>query len=242
MARKGSADVAFIYLDAVDIIGDITEMSDTSEAVVEEDTPLGADTDTWADVGVRKFQGTLRGIYSDSGTVDDLETILEGNDPKSLAYGIEGDDAGAPYTHVDAAVGTLARNTQRDQLHRIEASFMADGKAVEGVLHSGSADYDATNDETTQQDRGANAATRPTIRAWVTDLDLGGYTDATLELLHRSTAGGVQTAVDIEADFTDTGLYTLVPTANIGRYVQVRVSFDGTGADESITFTVGIED
>ena len=236
MTLYGAPNVGFVLLGGRDIRGDLTEIKDSQEAVVDETTALGDSDDTWAKVVVSKYEGSLRGIYSDSGVL----TAFESGSVQELMYALEGNTIGNEFTGIDAIRAVVTRNAVRDMLHRIEATFKATTAMDKGVV---SASHAARSDAAViaSVDNAASSANGAVGYLGVSALTLGGYTSVTIKL--RDSTDDISYADHIT--FTNV---TAAPASErktssgtVNRYTKSTVTFNGAGSGESVTFATGLK-
>lgn len=135
MAIRGSADVAFVLLDGQDILGTLTELTDTVEATIEDTTVLGAAWKAQFYTGVKTATLTQQGFWdSAAGSIHDALSSGPGIS-KVMSYGVEGTATGA---RVIGWEGAMQVNYQRlfplGELFKANANYQTNGNVDETKL------------------------------------------------------------------------------------------------------------
>ena len=137
MATHGSDDVGFLLIDGFDVLGVVTELNDSREAMTEETDALG---DKWIEVeptGVASGEITQTGFFDDaSDGVNDLLRDSEGLS-RVLTYGVEGNLVGQQFIGFAGAMQVnYARNVTVAELHKANARYLSNGEIEDGrILH-----------------------------------------------------------------------------------------------------------
>lgn len=234
MTQYGSPDVAFVLLGGRSIMGDIIEIVDSQEGVNEETTALGASVDSWAAVGVKRFEAILRGIYSDSGVV----TALEVATAQALMYGLEGNTLGKEFTGLTSVRTQIVRSSTRDALHRLEATFKANQGMDQGVILAPLVARDSGDTPLTAVDNAAASSNGSIGYLGVSAITLGGYDSVTIKIRDAavSTYGDHITFANIAAV---PAFERLTVAGEVLRNARIETTWNGAGSGESITFAVG---
>jgi hypothetical protein len=235
MAVFGAPDVGFVLLGGRSIVGDLTEIQDSFTAVLEETTPLGASDDTWANVGIRKYEGTLIGIYSDSGIL----TAFESTAVQPLMYALEGNTIGNEFVGIDAIRTVITRQATRDALHRLEASFMASTRMDKGVVLATHAAR-ATASTTTGVDNAAATTAGGVAYMGASVLALGSYTNVVITVEDSANNSSFATIGTFTAITSVPASQRLEISGTIRRYTRTLATFNGSGSSESVTSAVGL--
>lgn len=251
MTLRSSADVAFLLLGGRSILGRITTLTDTDEAVVEEITPLGVDSDVHAAIpGLRNWTLEQEGFYDDA-----VGSILEAfnlTGEQVIMYGYAGNVIGRQFSGASGVKTNFEKRPEHKAFTKLAATFMSDEGSDEGLI-------------------AAELAARTTVGPTATTtLDWGtAYVNQTtgkiigyLAVPALTLDGGTSLTVairdsDDNVTFADSIVFTNVTLANaserkellasaavgadIERYIQVRHTFNGAaGANRSATFAVGV--
>ncbi len=135
MAKYGSDKVGFFLLGGYDILGSMTQISDSREAVLEETTPLGVANQTHAPTGLLGGEMTQEGFYDDAvaGAHDALSTGPGVS--RVLCYGIEGNTIGLHFVGWEGAMEvSYKRQVQRGALTKALASYKTNGAMEDGKI------------------------------------------------------------------------------------------------------------
>tara|TARA_Y100000310_G_scaffold333905_2_gene412442 strand:+ start:14105 stop:14836 length:732 start_codon:yes stop_codon:yes gene_type:complete len=234
MAVFGAPDVGFVLLGGRSLAAYLVEIQDTFEAMLEETTGLGVSDDTWAAVGVNKFEAILRGIYNST----DFVTAFEVNTVQELMYCLEGNTIGNEGMGVDSVRAEITRQATRDALHRLEASFKATTSADKGKIM---ADHVARDDQSTATTTVDNAASN-TLGAvgylGVSALALGGYTNIIVKIRDSTDDNTFADLITFTAVTAAPASERVVVTGTVNRYAHTTVTWTGAGSSESATYAV----
>lgn len=250
MTLKSSADVGFLLLGGRSILGRVTVFNDVESTIVEETTPLGVNTDEWANVGVREWELQQEGFYDTA--VGSILEAFELSGEQILLFGLTGNAIGEDFLGVNTVRTTIERNTPRKELNKLSASFKSDEGQDRGYVHANHiARTTAGPTDLTAVDWGAayadQTAGKMVAYLAVSALALDGGTSLTVVV--RDSPDNVT--------FTDSITFTNVTTANsserkellasaavggdIERYIRARHTFNGaSGANRSATYAVGV--
>lgn len=135
MAKRGSADVAFVLLDGREIAGSLVSFEDKHAARTEQSDGLG---DAWTEhqfIGVREAEITWDGFYDD-GTGSLHQALSTGpGQSKILTYGLEGTATGARFVGWEGALqGNYERLMELAGLQKARATFKTNGAVDEGRI------------------------------------------------------------------------------------------------------------
>jgi hypothetical protein len=216
-------------------MGDMGEIQDSHEMVVDEVTALGDADDNWAKVGSRKYEGKLLGIYSNGGVL----TAFDATAVQQLMYALEGNTVGKEFTGIDTLRAEVTRAAERDKLHRVEASFKAQTAMDKGLVSAHHASKSQSG-ESAAVDNAASSANGAAGYLGVSALTLGGYTSVTIKIRHS-------TDNITYADLIAFANVTAAPASErktaagtVNRYTKTTVTFNGAGAAESVKFATGL--
>ncbi len=130
MTVRGSADVASLIIDGIDILGTVTEITDKVSALTEETHTLG---DAWVEnkfVGVRRFEITQSGFYDDAAlSAHAALSTGPGNSSRVLTYQPAGTATGAPFKGMSAVQVDYSVEMSRGALHKAVASYLGGAAA-----------------------------------------------------------------------------------------------------------------
>ena len=240
MALKGSADVGFLLVGGMNILGDMTTLEDEQGAPIEETTPLGAGVEAHTAVGTRSYRLSQNGFYNDA-TNRSNQALVSPGASKVFCYAPEGNTIGLP-VHCAAVVQVnYKRQISRGALTKASAEYLSEAGHDEGViLHALGAETADGDTDGTPVDNLASSADGGVAYLQVTALDLDGYDSVTITVIDD---------VDGTPPFGDLVAFTTVTAApfaqrvtvagTVERRLAVKWDFIGSGTSPSITFTVG---
>lgn len=238
MTRYSSADVAFLLVGGMDVLGDSTDLEDTREAILESTLVLGADWDTHEAVGVKRYTLSQQGFYNDAANRSNAALVSPGAS-KVLCFAPEGGAAGKPLVASPLVQATYVRQISRGALHKANATYQSEAGHDEGViLHALEAETADGNSEADAVDGGAGTTDGAVLYLQVTALDLDGYDDVSINVLH-STDNNTFTLLGSFADVAAIGAQRVVVAGAVNRYLAVEWEFNGSGSTPSITFMAG---
>lgn len=238
MARRGSPDVAFFLIGGQSVLGALTEVEDSIEAVVEEGAVLG---DLWtapAFTGLRMAGITQDGFYDDvAGGVHDALSSGPGT-ARVLCYGPAGTATGAYFQGWESAMEVkYTRILNVGALHKAHGEYRTNGAVESGKILRTYKVATATGASTgTPVDNAASAS------------GAVGY------LQYNATAGEANIRILDSADnityaaaitFTKTasgaGAERITTTGFVQRYTAVDVTTaSATGSIAALNFFVGL--
>ena len=229
MGTHGSPDTAFLLVGGRNVLDVITDLSDDTEAVTEETTPLGAAWPTHAGVGVAKCALSLKGFYDDRvGSIDDAISGKEGT-AQVVAFGLEGNVVGKQFVGLAGVFGAkYTRGPARNALHKMDVACVVTGNKDEGViLHGLTAETAAGDTHLTSIDRALDVKL---VKVPIATSSVAAATVITTTVPHGLTD---QDVVVIAGHSGSTpavsGSYTATVTGPTTFTVPVNVSVGGTG-------------
>lgn len=246
---KSSADIGFLLVGGRDVRSRTTVFTDVEEAVVEETSAFGDNTDSWAYVGQSMWTLDQEGFYDNA--VGSMHEALAVTDAVPLMFAIGGNTIGDDFLGVSAARTTYTKIMTRGALHRAKASYHAADAGPDrgsiGAHHTARTAAGPTSE--TVLDMGAAYANQVTGKLvaylGLSALTLDGGTGLQVKVRHCDTSGGTY------ADLITFTTVTVAPGAErkqvlatvteVERYIKIQWEFlGGAGAARSATFAVGI--
>ena len=103
MARYSSKDV-ILLIDWFDVLGQQTELIQSVEADLEEQTPYGAE---WAEMiysGVKRAEISQNGFYDDAAAGTNEALNEKQGETRVLCFGFEGNTAGKQFTGAGGSI------------------------------------------------------------------------------------------------------------------------------------------
>ncbi len=245
MTVRGSADVASLIIDGIDILGTVTEITDKQSALTEETHTLG---DSWVEhsyVGVRQFEISQSGFYDDAALSAHAALATgPGNSSRVLTYQPAGTASGAPFKGMSAVQVDYSVEPARGVLHKAMASYIG-GAAARS---------DEGKTLFTHKALGADSATvGPSVDHGASTTGGGaGYFQLTA-FTSGALATGTRTRIQHSSDnvtFADLITFTIATAAPFGqrsqlgstvvveRYTRMATSYQG-GSSAQATMFVG---
>jgi hypothetical protein len=243
MATYGSDKVAFLLVDGYSILGVSTEFSESKDAVLEETTPLGVPWGTTAYAGLRRAELSQNGFFDDAANAVNDALVAKTGISRLVAYGIEGNVAGKAFTGFSGAMqSNYKRQASSGELHKASSAMTGNGIVDEGVILHPLAQETTTTGNTegaSSVDNGVSSPNGGAAHLHVTQLTLGGFTNAAWKVRHSADdityADLVSFTVATAAPFAERK--TVAGTVN--RHLASSWAFTGAGAGQSVTAMVG---
>ncbi len=242
MTKRSSADVGFLLVDGYDIMGQVTELTDNTEAVIEESIPYSSE---WPDnlyTGIKKADISQDGYFDDA--TDSINDALKdkSGDIRLLCYGLEGNEIGQQFIGYEGAMQVnYERIATRGQLHRANAKYLGSGQVDSGdILHGHGIEDDDGDSKLTPVSVGAQTTAGGVAYLQGNLLTLDGATNVIVKVLHSTD----EISWDVLTTFT---AITAVPvaerkilTGTVKKHLAVSWEFTGgAGANSEIKFMVG---
>lgn len=226
MAKYGSAQVAFVLIDGVDVKGDTTEISDISvENVLEESTTLGDDWAEQTPVGMHKVTFDLNGFYTDDSTGLAARLVDEQDTQRVVSIGL------SP-TRTIAIQGAYAakvmRKLDKGKLHKVSAKFTVSGKLSDGSSASVPSTLRTGDWTSTAQDNGAATTTGGTGYLQVTALS--GFTGFVGSFEHSTDNLSWSTLLTFTNVTSAPASQQKSVTGTVNRYVRFKGDVTGAGS------------
>lgn len=243
MTVRGAADVAFLLYGGYDVLGDVTQIADSHEALIEETHALG---DAWrkqAFVGVAQSEITQDGFYNDA--VNGVHERLSTGPgvAQVLCYGAAGTATGAEFVGYSGMQVNYKRMVSRGALHKAQATYRGSGKVDTGKIlwtHKALTATSATNsgsiDNTVSSTRGG--------AGYFQLSNFAGAVNATAVLARVQHSSDNITFADL-ISFTAATAAPAAQRSELGstvvveRYVRMATSYQGGAAPASAAMFVG---
>ena len=242
MVLKGSADVSFLLVGGMNVLGDMTTLEDEQTAPVEETTPLGVIPEAHTAVGVRGFRLTQSGFFNDASNRSNAALISPGAS-KVLCYAPGAGTLGEPMHCAAMVQVNYKRQIARGALAKASAEYLGEEGYDEAIILHPLGEETADGDsEAGPVDNAASSANGGTSYLQVTALDLDGYDSVTITVIDD---------VDGTPPFGDLVAFTTVTaapfaerktvTGTVERRLAVKWEFIGVGTAPSVSFLVGFK-
>ena len=238
MTRFGSADVAFMLVNGMSILGQQTEFEDSREAVLEAVTVLGNANEEHQYVGVKSYECSQKGYYDDTANGNNAALVGAGG-TKVYSIGLEGNTKGQIVICTTLAEVEYRRQIQRRELHKAAATYKAMyGHDEARILHALAARTADGDTEATYYDGLAGSSAGGTGYLQVTALTLDGYDDLLVTIEDSTDHASWASLLSFTAATGITGERKAV-SGTVDRYLAVSWEFEGAGTSPSATFMVG---
>ena len=228
MAQYSSADVGFVLIDGYSVLGTVTTLQDSVEAIVQESTTFGVEWSSFVNVDLRKGALSQSGFFDDA--VGSIHEALSGTalasvgDSRVFMYGLEGNTVGQHFIGYGGAIeAKYERGLALEKLHMASAVYNPSGPVEVGQIlkinAEISADYtpagsgvdQAADTRVTRIPITSNSLANPSV---VTTTVNHGFTNSDVVLI-----AGVITSnptINGERVATVTGLNTFTVPVNVG--------------------------
>lgn len=241
MGRFGPADVDFLIINGMDVLGDATQFEDSREALTEEITPLGDSAETHAYIGVKRYSASQQGFYNDAANRSNA-ALVGLTTAKILTLATEGNTIGKPVICSKLVEVQYDRQISRGALHKANAQYIsAEGHDEALILHALGARTSSDDTEASSVDGTAQSTAGGTAYLQVTALTLGGYDSVTITVLDDADNSGSFGSLVAFTNVTAIGAERVTVSGTVERYLAVSWAFNGTGSNPSITFMVGFK-
>lgn len=240
MARYGSADVGFILFDGMSVLGQITMIDISKEAVLEETTVLGSADASYAPVGLKRGMLSQKGFYDD--TANGINTALVGLLQRVACIALEPSADGNDFIGWAGAIAAkYKRLMTRDELHKAEAEYQVTGAVEDGkIIHRHFAETSDPYVSGTHIDNGASSANGASGYMQCSALTLGGFTNVIFKIRHSTDNVAFSDLITFTAVTAAPTAQRLTVAGTINRYTRAEYDFTGAGAGQSVTFMLGL--
>lgn len=238
MARYGSADVAFLLINGMSVLGTRTSIEDTREAITEETTVLGLANEEHAYVGVKSYRMTQQGFYDDAANNINA-SLVSPSGSKVLTIGYETGVIGKRFAGGQLVQVNYSRLIERNALHKANAEYLSEDTHDEGIiLHAlGARTADGNSEGAESQDAGASSANGGAGYLQLTALALGGHTALDVKIRHSADDSSYVDLINF-TDRTAIGGERIEVAGTVNRHLAASWDFTGAGSP-SATFFVG---
>ncbi|MCH8902060.1 MAG: hypothetical protein IIC88_07145 [Chloroflexi bacterium] len=222
MTLRGSADVGFVLFAGYDIMGLITDLDETTEAMLEQSDGLGAASDEHTAVGITKFDLSFDGFYDDT-LIKAIEAL---SGEQVMMYALSGNVIGRECVGLNAIRSTITRGPSKDALTKAQMAFKSDEGPEVGQVSAPHATVTAQGPVEGASDDWGTQATAVTI----TSSSVANPTVITTSAPHLLVTGDtVEIAGHSGSTPNINGIHTITVTAPTTFTIDVNVSTGGTG-------------
>lgn len=241
MSRFSSADVGFLLADGMNILGDMTDLEDTREAMLEETTVLGDAWQSHAYVGVSRYELQQNGFYNDAENRSNAALVSPGASV-ILCFAPEGNTKGKKAICGNLVQVDYKRQISRGALHKAAATYQSEDAEDDAVIiHELAAETADGDTEASAVDGTAQSSSGGVAYLQVTAIDLDGYDDVTIKVLDDADNSGSFSELVAFDDVSAIGAQRKEVAGTVERYLAVSFAFNGTGTSPSITFMVAFK-
>lgn len=250
MANFGSDDVGFVLLGGFDLKSNLTDMSDNTEAILEETTVFGDSWQQQAYVGLRRADLSMNGFYDDAALKSAEALSTRSGTQRVLSYGLEGNTVGKNFVgYAGAMQVNVSRVASRGALHKANTQIQGSGAVEQGkVLQALGAVTAATgNTQSAPVDHAASSTSGGAGYFHINALALDGATGLLGTIRHSSdnvTYSALITFTRATSTAVVPGGERVETTAVIERYTAFAWEFGTTaapgGATRSATVWAGL--
>lgn len=241
MSRYSSADVGFLLINGLNVLGDMTDIEDMHEAVTEDVTVLGDDEEQHAYVGIKRYDLSQKGFYNDAASRSN-EALIGIGTSKILSFAPEGNTQGKIAACSSMVQADYKRQITRNALHKAEATYKsAYGHDEARIIHTLQAQTADGDTEASSYDGTAQSTAGATAYLQVTAIDLDGYDSVTITVLDDADNSGTFGSLVAFTNVTAVGAERVTVAGTVERYLAVSYAFNGTGTSPSITFMVAVK-
>lgn len=250
MAYYGSADIGFVILDGMDLVSNLTDFSDDAEAVIEETTVLGAPWMLNAAPGLNKYTFNANGFYDDADNLS-VEALVGssgssgGNigSTRVLTYAPATNALGKRFVGATINEVKVARVPSRGALHKINASFVGNGRQEDGNIISpfGAKTGSTGNSQATSYDGGSSSTRGGAGYYQQSTITLDTSTNFVVSLRHSSDNITFATLLTFTGSTVSRQFGERMPTAAsttpVERYLAAAWAYSDTVANTTRTAT-----
>lgn len=240
MARRGSGNVAFLLIDGISILGATTDITDSREDLLEENTPLGVNWETWVPLNIGRATFEQNGFYDSEADSANGALIDNSGAARVLSYGYEGNTVGQSFIGAAGALrGKYSRSASNKGLTKATGGFTVSGHTAEGKILAPLAARTAAGDTTATYVDGYGEPNTGYAYLQTSALALGGYDDCTITVQDSADHISWATRGTFSA-VTAVGAERITIAGTIGRYTSITWAWTGSGTGQSITFMAGL--
>lgn len=250
MAYYTGSDVGFVILDGYDLVSNLTDFSDDAEAVIEETTVLGNSWQANTPVGLNKYSMSANGFYDDADNLS-VEALVGssgssgGNidSTRILCYAPATNVLGKKFVGATINEVKVARVPSRGALHKINATFVGNGPAEDGIIISplGAKTGSTGNSQATSYDGGSSSTRGGYGYYQQSTITLDTSTNFVVSLRHSSDNITFATLLTFTGSTVSRQFgerkATAATTTSVERYLAAAWSYSDTAANTSRTAT-----
>ncbi len=245
MGKKSSADVGFLLIDGMNVLGETTKLEYNIEAITEESHGLGTDWAEHSYFGIKKLDLSQEGFYDTKEASTNEALCGKSGANRLICFGLDGNHPGLGFVGFEGITQiNFKRIASRGELHKANAEYGGAGQADEGIiLHPHIARTADGDTEADAADNGAATAEGGAAYLQVSELDLKDFTGATVTILHKTKTGQWEPLVTFSDVTAAPAMERKVVTGSVKQVLAASWQFTGEGEalDPSIKIFVGFK-
>jgi hypothetical protein len=227
--QYSSKDVGFVMIDGYDILGTLTNIQSSVEAILQSTLVLGSEWETFASVDVKRGALSQSGFYDDAaGSVNEALTGMPGAS-RVFVYCLESNTIGNQFIGYGGVIqGKYERVAALEKLHVANALYSPSGPIEQGqILHARTEETAAGNTHGTSVDNASDV--HGTVYA-ITSNSIANPTIVTCPNPHGLVNGDVIEISGVTGSTpTINGERTVTRIDDLTFSVPVNVTVAGTG-------------
>ena len=245
MNKRSSADVGFLLIDGMNVLGETTKLEYNIEAITEETYGLGTDWTEHSFTGMKKLDLSQEGFYDTKEASTNEALCSKSGANRLICFGLDGNLPGLGFVGFEGATQiNFKRIASRGELHKANAEYGGAGQADEGIiLHPHVTRIGDGDTEADAVDNGAATTGGGAAYLQVSELDLKDFTGATVTILHKTKTGQWEPLVTFTGLTAAPAMERIVITGAVKQVLAASWQFTGEGEalDPSIKFLVGFK-
>jgi hypothetical protein len=243
--KRSSADVGFLLIDGMNVLGETTKLKYNIEAITEETYGLGTDWTEHSFTGIKKLDLSQEGFYDTKEASTNEALCSKSGANRLICFGLDGNLPGLGFVGFEGVTQiNFKRIASRGELHKANAEYGGAGQADEGIiLHPHVTRIGDGDTEADAVDNGAATTGGGAAYLQVSELDLKDFTGATVTILHKTKTGQWEPLVTFTGLTAAPAMERIVITGAVKQVLAASWQFTGEGEalDPSIKFLVGFK-
>lgn len=230
MSNYSSKDVGFILVDGFSLLGSVTSIQDSVEAILQEITALGDAWARFASTGIRKGALSQSGFYDDAaGQVNQALVDTEVGATRVFCYNLNDNVIGQSFVGFAGAIeAKYERGIAMEKFHTANATYSPSGNIENGViLHALVAETAAGDTKASSVDHTIDPRA---VAIPITSASVANPTVITTPVPHGLVSGDKVVISGMTGETpTVSGEYTVTVTGTMTFTVPLNVTIGGTG-------------
>ena len=238
MATRGAADVGFFLIGGREFVGDLIDIKDAFERVVEEITGLGAAVDSYQDLGMESLMIEVEGFLNEANDKSVEALGLTGT--QVLLYAPVGNVIGRDFIGGNLLRGSFSKIPTQHQLTKVQASWKS-SEQEEGVVLAPHTSRTSATAQLASHNHGAAGTNGGVGYVACSALTLGGYTNLNVKIQDSADDSAWATYIDFTNLTAANNTQRKTESSNPDQYSRVLFTWNGSGSGESAVVAVGFE-